>query len=160
MTASSGANGRGSPSLPNPTVPHQGEEVLPKPAVTPTIAVIDRSSEARDEIGALLEHVGYEVQTYASVEEYKSARRSGDAGCIILDVWSPGHSGLGLAAAVAAFRAGVPIIFVGAHADVHIAVQAMKAGATDFLTKPVRHLELLEAVKQATADHDRAANPA
>jgi FixJ family two-component response regulator len=73
------------------------------------------------------------------------------AGCIVLDVWMPGRGGLDLQAELVRTGKSLPIIFISGHADVHTSVRAMKAGAIDFLTKPVRHQDLLDAIRSAVA---------
>jgi DNA-binding response OmpR family regulator len=115
----------------------------------PVVALIDPDEEANEAIRSLLARYGMQVQHYRSAEEFIAGGLATDVGCVILDVWLPGMTGLQLQAEFTAAGALVPFIFVSSHADVDAAVRAMKAGASEFFTKPVRHLDLLEAVKRA-----------
>jgi FixJ family two-component response regulator len=91
------------------------------------------------------------VETYASVQGFVDSESSGSVGCLVLDVCMPGHSGLDFQANMIKAGLKVPIIFISGHADVHMSVRAMKAGAVEFLTKPVRHEELLSAINAVMA---------
>jgi FixJ family two-component response regulator len=101
------------------------------------------------------------VLTFCSAREFLAARLIDSPGCLVLDVRLPGLSGLDLQEELAGRRIQIPIIFISGHADVPMAVQAMKAGAMEFLTKPLRDQDLLDAVQKAverdrTARRDRA----
>jgi FixJ family two-component response regulator len=122
----------------------------------PIVVVIDDDSSIREALQGLLETAALEVELYASPREYLQSNRTDLAGCIILDVRLPGSSGLDFQQELA--RSGVltPVIFLTAYADIPMSVQAMKAGAVEFLTKPYRDQALLEAVLLAIEkDHAR-----
>jgi FixJ family two-component response regulator len=115
----------------------------------PIIAVIDDDVSVRESIQGLLETAALRVELFASPHEYLQARRKDDPSCIILDVRLPGSSGLDFQREMVAAGIRAPIIFITGYADVHMSVQAMKAGAVEFLTKPYRDQDLLEAVLSA-----------
>jgi FixJ family two-component response regulator len=115
----------------------------------PIVAVIDDDLSVRESIQGLLEMAALRVELFASPREYLQARRQDHPSCIILDVRLPGSSGLDFQRELAAAGIRAPIIFITGYADVHMSVQAMKAGAVEFLTKPYRDQELLEAVLAA-----------
>jgi FixJ family two-component response regulator len=116
---------------------------------TPIVAVIDDDLSIRESIQGLLETAAIRVELFASPREYVQARRKDHPSCIILDVRMPGSSGLDFQREIAAAGIRAPIIFITGYADVHMSVQAMKAGAVEFLTKPYRDQALLEAVLSA-----------
>jgi FixJ family two-component response regulator len=99
----------------------------------------------------LLQAAGYEVRGYASAGEFLLAGPGDTPGCVVLDVRMPGPSGLDLQAALAGQADALPLIFLTGHGDIPMSVQAMKAGAVDFLTKPVQRDALLTAVRNALA---------
>lgn len=115
----------------------------------PIVAVIDDDVSVRESIEGLLETAALRVELFASPREYLQARRKDHPSCIILDVRLPGSSGLDFQRELNAAGIHAPIIFVTGYADVHMSVQAMKAGAVEFLTKPYRDQDLLEAVLSA-----------
>ena len=115
----------------------------------PQVAVIDPDAESAQKLCLLLRPLGLDARTYASAEAFLDSGRAGEAECVILDLWLPGRNGLELQAEFARTGALVPFIFVSSHADVDSAVRAMKAGASEFFTKPLRHLDLVEAVRRA-----------
>ncbi len=115
------------------------------------VAVIDDDRDVREALEALLRSTGLRVETYASVQGFVDSESSGSVGCLVLDVCMPGHSGLDFQADMIKAGLKVPIIFISGHADVHMSVRAMKAGAVEFLTKPVRHEELLSAINAVMA---------
>jgi len=123
-----------------------------KPAV---VAVIDDDPSVRDALGRLFETVAIKAELFGSVDEYLKASKSHPANCIVLDVRLPGPSGLDLQAQLAKANNRTPIVFITAHADIPMSVRAMKAGAIEFLTKPFRHQELLDAVRNGI-EHDRS----
>lgn len=123
-----------------------------KPAV---VAVIDDDPSIRAALGSLFETVSLKADLFASVEEYLQASKSRSINCIVLDVRLPGPSGLDFQAQLASSNDGTPIVFITAHADIPMSVRAMKAGAIEFLTKPFRHQELLDAVRNGI-EHDRS----
>jgi FixJ family two-component response regulator len=121
----------------------------------PTIFVVDDDASMREALKNLLRSVGLEVQTFSSAQEFLSSERSKAAGCLVLDVRLPGLSGLDLQRELAQANVQIPIVFITAHGDIQMSVRAIKAGAVEFLTKPFRDQDLLDAVRQAI-DRDRA----
>lgn len=120
----------------------------------PIVFVVDDDAAVRDAIKDLLESVGMRVQTFISTNEFLSRTPVDAPSCLILDVRLPGMSGLEFQRHLNASGADIPIIFITGHGDIPITVQAMKAGAVDFLTKPFRDQELLDAIHKAI-DHDQ-----
>jgi FixJ family two-component response regulator len=120
----------------------------------PSVLIIDDDREFRDSVAGLLRSVGLDTRQFSSVSEFLKADPSDGPSCLVLDVRLPGRSGLELQRDLAAANRQVPIIFITAHADVPMTVQAMKGGAIEFLTKPFRDQELLDAV-EAGLDRDR-----
>jgi len=116
---------------------------------SPTVAVIDDDLSVRESIQGLLETAALRVELFASPREYLQAKRNDNPSCIILDVRLPGSSGLDFQRDMAAAGIRAPIIFITGYADVQMSVQAMKAGAVEFLTKPYRDQALLDAVLSA-----------
>ena len=121
----------------------------------PTVLIIDDDPEFRDSVGRLLRTVGLHTQQFSSVSDFFEADLSDGPTCLVLDVRMPGRSGLELQRDLAAANRQMPIIFITAHADVPMTVQAMKGGAIEFLTKPFRDQDLLDAVDAGLA-RDRA----
>src|SRR5580658_9871612 len=117
----------------------------------PTVLVIDDDPEFRDSVGRLLRSVGLHTQQFSSVSDFLKADPSDGPTCLVLDVRMPGRSGLELQRDLAAANRQLPIIFITAHADVPMTVQAMKGGAIDFLTKPFEDQDLLDAVQRGLA---------
>jgi FixJ family two-component response regulator len=113
------------------------------------VAVIDDDGNIRDAIESLLQSVGLPVKSYASVAEFISGRQSVDLGCLVLDVRLPGKGGLEFYEDLIRADIHLPVVFISGHADVPMSVRAMKAGAVEFLTKPVRHQDLLDAIRLA-----------
>jgi FixJ family two-component response regulator len=122
----------------------------------PTVFVIDDDESIREALKDLLESVGLRVETFASGPEFLQSRHSDLPGCLVLDVRMPGFSGLELQREMADANIHTPIIFITGHGDIPMTVRAMKAGAVEFLTKPFREQDLLDAIQQAL-DHDRVA---
>jgi FixJ family two-component response regulator len=122
---------------------------------TSTVLVIDDDAEFRDSVARLLRTVGLHTRQFSSVPDFLKADPPEGPTCLILDVRMPGRSGLELQRDLAAANRQVPIIFITAHADVPMTVQAMKGGAIEFLTKPFRDQDLLDAVEAGLA-RDRA----
>ncbi|MES0067951.1 response regulator [Mesorhizobium sp. M0074] len=114
-----------------------------------TVIVIDDDEGVREALQGLLESVGLYVEVFGSVQEFLDAKRPASPGCMILDIRLPGQSGLEFQEALAQSESTSPIILISAYADVPMSVRAMKAGAIEVLTKPVREQELLEAVQRA-----------
>ena len=132
------------------------------PDANPSVLIIDDDPEFRDSVGRLLRSVGLDIRQFSSVSEFLKADLSDGPTCLVLDIRMPGRSGLELQRDLAAANRLVPIIFITAHADIPMTVQAMKGGAIEFLTKPFRDQELLDAVDaglardRARRDSDRA----
>jgi FixJ family two-component response regulator len=120
----------------------------------PSIVVIDDDEEIREGLQGLLGSVGLHVELFASVQEFLGSARPDRPGCLVLDIRLPGRSGLDFHDDLARANVGIPVIFISGHADVPMSVRAMKAGAVEFLTKPVRHQDLLDAIQRAL-DEDR-----
>jgi FixJ family two-component response regulator len=114
-----------------------------------TIHVVESGSGQRIALGRLLRSVGYETRLYASAEEFVETSRTDEPGCVITEVRLQGGSGLELQRHLRALPYAPPVIVMTGFADVQMAVQCMKAGALDFLTKPLREQDLLDAVAAA-----------
>jgi len=122
------------------------------------VFVVDDEEPVRESLRSLLASVGHAVETYRSVQDFLEAERPDVTGCLVLDVRLPGISGLEFQRDMA--RAGVclPVVFITGHGDIPMSVMAMKAGAVEFLTKPLRPQDLLDAVHRGLAlDADRRA---
>ena len=120
-----------------------------------TVLVIDDDPDLRASVGRLLRSLGINVQLFASIPDFlKSAPPDGPT-CLVLDIRMPGQSGLDLQRELAAANREIPIIFVTGHGDIPMSVQAMKRGAIEFLTKPFRDQDLLDAI-QLGLSRDRA----
>ena len=114
----------------------------------PVVYVVDDDEGIRNSLESLIRSVGLSVQTFASAQEFLGTKRKA-AGCLVLDVRLPGLSGLDLQSELARAEIQTPIIFVTGHGDIPMSVRAMKAGAVEFLTKPFREEDLLDAIRQA-----------
>jgi len=129
---------------------------LPEAAPPPTVFVVDDDEEMRLALGNLFRSVGHEVRLFSSTMEFLQAVTSDAPGCLVLDVRLPGMSGLEFQAKLTQANAHIPIIFMTGHGDIPMSVRAMKAGAVDFLTKPFRDQDMLDAVAHAIeADRGR-----
>ena len=117
----------------------------------PVVYVVDDDSSVRNAITMLLEASGFKVETSDSAQAFLERDLVDASGCLVLDVQMEGLSGLDLQQALTTANVHLPIIFITGHGDVPMSVQAMKAGAVEFLTKPFREQELLSAVRQAVA---------
>lgn len=122
---------------------------------SPIIHVVDDDESLRESMSELLNAAGYRVRQYASTGEFLLDPPPDEPGCLLLDVRLPGPSGLDLQAGMQRHGIGVPVIFLTGYADVPSSVRAMKAGAVDFLEKPVTREVLLEAIRRAL-DFDAA----
>jgi FixJ family two-component response regulator len=120
------------------------------------VFVVDDDSSIREAIKSLVSLVGLRVETFGSAKDFLRHERPDLPGCVVLDVELPGLSGLDLQQELAAHGIKLPIIFITGYGDIPMSVRAMKAGATEFLTKPFRDQDLLDAIYQAV-EHDRAA---
>jgi RNA polymerase sigma factor (sigma-70 family) len=121
----------------------------------PSVWVVDDDPEFRESVARLLRTVGLSTRQFSSVHDFLKADPPEGPTCLVLDVRMPGRSGLELQRDLAAANRQVPIIFITAHADVPMTVQAMKRGAMEFLTKPFRDQDLLDAIEASLA-RDRA----
>jgi FixJ family two-component response regulator len=125
------------------------------PDATSTVFVIDDDPELRTSIGRLLRSIGLDVQLFASIADFLKSNPPNGPTCLVLDVRLPGRSGLELQRDLAASNRELPIIFITGHGDIPMSVQAMKGGAIEFLTKPFRDQEIVDAVQLGLA-RDRA----
>jgi len=114
-----------------------------------TVFIVDDDADVRESLQELLESVGLHSQAFGTAQEFLAVGRSDSPSCLILDVRLPGISGLDLQHELKKGRINIPIIFLTAHADVPMSVRAMKSGAVEFLTKPFRHQDLLDAVQRS-----------
>jgi FixJ family two-component response regulator len=119
------------------------------------VFVVDDDRSVREALDSLIRSVGFRVQTFASAQEFLHGERPEAPGCLVLDVRLPGLSGLDLQRELAEADVRIPIIFITGHGDIPMSVRAMKAGAVEFLTKPFRDQDLLDAIRQAI-ERDRA----
>ena len=127
-----------------------------KAAAVPTVFVIDDDGGMRQAIQDLVESVGLRAEAFATGEEFLKTPRTADPSCLVLDVRLPQMSGLEFQQKLAELGVRVPIIFITAHGDIPMSVRALKSGAVEFLTKPFRDQDLLDAIQQAL-QRDRAA---
>ena len=114
-----------------------------------TVFIIDDDSDMREAIADLVESVGLRAECFASGEEFLRKQRTGNPSCLVLDVRLPEMSGLDFQRRLAETEIQIPIIFITAHGDIPMSVRALKAGAVEFLTKPFKDQDLLEAIQQA-----------
>jgi FixJ family two-component response regulator len=122
----------------------------------PTVFVVDDDKSVRESLRDLLESVGLHCHAFATAQDFLDSKRTDDPSCLILDVRLPGLSGLDLQHELKRAKICIPIVFLTAHADIPITVRAMKLGAVEFLTKPFREQELLDAVHRSVS-RDRMA---
>lgn len=122
----------------------------------PIVFVVDDDAAVREAVQRLIASVGLRVETFGSTGAFLAAKRPDAPACLVLDVRLPDASGLELQRDLIAANVHIPIIFITGHADVPMTVRAMKAGAVEFLTKPFRGQELLDAIQEAIAK-DRVA---
>jgi FixJ family two-component response regulator len=115
----------------------------------PIVYVVDDDVSIREALSGLIRSVELDVETFSSAREFLQYRRSEVPACLVLDVRLPGLSGLDLQRELVSAKNGIPIIFITGHGDVPMSVRAMKAGAVEFLTKPFRDQDLLDAIQQA-----------
>ena len=123
------------------------------------VFVIDDDTSVRESLGNLIRSAGFTVQTFSSAQEFLISQRPKGTSCLVLDVQLPGLSGLDLQQELAKGGVEIPIIFITGHGDIPMSVRAMKAGALEFLTKPVNDEDLLDAIQQAIARDHRARQP-
>jgi FixJ family two-component response regulator len=129
------------PALPNG---HEGD-------AEPIVFVIDDDTAIRESLTSLFQSVGLRVEVFGSAPEFLQTRLPNAPSCLVLDIRLPGVSGLEFQMDLDKTGVRIPIIFMTGHGDIPMTVQAMKAGAVDFLTKPLRHQELIHAVTRALA---------
>lgn len=115
------------------------------------VFVVDDDASIRAALESLMRSVGHEVRTFASTQDFLSVERADLPGCLVLDVRLPGTSGLQFQRELAALSLWIPIVFITGHGDIEMSVAAMKAGALEFLTKPIREQALLDAVHRGIA---------
>jgi FixJ family two-component response regulator len=120
------------------------------------VFVVDDDESVRESLESLIRSAGLTVETFASAHEFLSERRADEPGCLVLDIRLPGLSGLDLQQQLAEIKIEIPIVFITGHGDIPTSVRAMKAGAVEFLTKPFRDEDLLDAIRQAV-ERDRVA---
>jgi FixJ family two-component response regulator len=121
----------------------------------PTVFVIDDDTSVREAITGVLNSVGLRAETFASPQEFLRQRPPDGPSCLVLDVRLPGISGLDFQNQLMQTNTRIPIVFITGHGDIPMTVRAIKAGAVEFLTKPFRDQDLLDAVQQAL-ERDRA----
>ena len=122
---------------------------------TETVFVVDDDLSVREALSSLIRSVGFHVQTFSSAVKFLQQPRPAGVSCLVLDVRMPGLSGLDLQGEFAKSGDPIPIIFITGHGDIPMAVRAIKAGAVEFLAKPFRDDDLLEAIRHAL-ERDRA----
>jgi FixJ family two-component response regulator len=120
----------------------------------PTVFIIDDDADVRASIQGLLKSVGLRSECFATAQEFLRSKRSDDPCCLVLDVRLPGISGLDFQHELTRVGIRIPIIFITGYGDIPMTVRAMKSGAVEFLTKPFRDQDLLDAIQQAL-DRDR-----
>jgi FixJ family two-component response regulator len=125
------------------------------PDANSTVLVVDDDPNLRESVGRLLRSVGINARLFASISDFLKSDLPDGPTCLVLDVRFPGQSGLELQRELAAADRGLPIVFVTGHGDIPMSVQAMKSGAIEFLTKPFRDQDLLDAI-QLGLSRDRA----
>ena len=125
------------------------------PDANATVFVVDDEEELRASVGRLLRSLGFDAQLFASTHDFLKSDPPEGPSCLVLDVRMPGKSGLEFQRELAAAKRELPIIFVTGHGDIPMSVQAMKRGAIEFLTKPFRDQDLLDAIEVGLA-RDRA----
>jgi FixJ family two-component response regulator len=113
----------------------------------PTVLVVDDDPALRESVGLLLESLGLDAQLFGSIADFLKSDPPDGPSCLVLDVRLPGQSGLDLQRELAAANRELPIIFITGHGDIPMTVQAMKGGAIEFLTKPFRDQDLLDAIQ-------------
>jgi FixJ family two-component response regulator len=134
---------------PSPNAPDLASRATPMSRVTPVVFVVDDDVSVRESLEALIREAGWQPVTFASAEEFLTYPRVPGPSCLVLDVTLPDLDGLDLQQRIAVDRTDMPIIFITGHGDVPITVRAMKAGAVEFLTKPVGDDVLLSAIRDA-----------
>jgi len=121
----------------------------------PIVFVVDDDASLRDALKSLIRSVGLQVELFASAQEFLQRKTPDVPSCLVLDIRLPGISGLDFQRKLAEAKIAIPVIFITGHGDIPMSVRAMKAGAVEFLTKPFRDQDLLDAI-QLALDRDRA----
>jgi FixJ family two-component response regulator len=124
------------------------------PATTSTVFVIDDDDLVRASVEGMLKSVGLHAETFGTAQEFLRRKRPDEPSCLVLDVRLPGMSGLDFQRQLVEAGIRIPVIFITGHGDIPMTVKAMKSGAIEFLTKPFRDQDLLDAIHQAL-DRDR-----
>jgi FixJ family two-component response regulator len=141
-------------SAASPVDPDDGKQLRMSSAAF--VHIVDDDQAVRESLGDLLQSMGYRVALYASASDFLKVELPDVPACLVLDVRLPGTSGLELQAYLASINAGLPVILMTGYGDIPMSVRAMKLGAVDFLTKPIRNQDLLDAVAVAIRkDGDR-----
>jgi FixJ family two-component response regulator len=122
----------------------------------PIVFIVDDDASIRAALSSLVRSVGLQVETFSSAKEFLQHKRPEAPACLVLDVRLPGLSGLDLQRELMEGNPRIPIIFITGHGDIPMTVRAMKAGAVEFLTKPFRDQDLLDAINQAIAQDAEA----
>jgi FixJ family two-component response regulator len=120
-----------------------------KSAAVPTVFIVDDDSGMRQAVQDLVESVGLRAESFSTGEEFLKRQRTTDPSCLVLDVRLPQMSGLDFQRQLGEIGVQIPIIFITAHGDIPMSVNALKSGAVEFLTKPFRDQDLLDAIQQA-----------
>jgi FixJ family two-component response regulator len=120
-----------------------------KAATVPTVFIVDDDRGMRQAVQDLVESVGLRAEAFATGQEFLNKKRTSDPSCLVLDVRLPQMSGLDFQRRLTEIGMQIPIIFITAHGDVPMSVKALKSGAVEFLTKPFRDQDLLDAIQQA-----------
>jgi len=115
----------------------------------PIVYIVDNDADVRDGLKALFESVGLRCEVFSSASQFLTRKAPDEVSCLVLDVRLPGLSGLDIQEALVAAQISIPVVFITGHGDVPMTVKAMKAGAVEFLTKPFREQELLDAIRAA-----------
>jgi RNA polymerase sigma factor (sigma-70 family) len=133
---------------------------MPTPSVPESIVyVVDDDADVREGLQSLFQSVGLKSQVFASTADFLTLKHDDQASCLILDVRLPGLSGLDFQAELVKAHTNIPIIFITGYGDIPMSVKAMKAGAVEFLAKPLREQDLLDAVRIAIErDRERRKN--
>jgi FixJ family two-component response regulator len=119
------------------------------PAAVPTVFIVDDDGGVRRAIQDLVESVGLRAESFATAQEFLNRQQTPDPSCLVLDVRLPKMSGLDFQRTLTDLGIQIPIIFITAHGDIPMSVRALKSGAVEFLTKPFRDQDLLDAIQQA-----------
>ena len=122
----------------------------------PTVFVVDDDASVREALSSLIRSAGLRVEVFSSAREFLRVKASDKPACLVLDVRLPGLSGMDLQRDLVEANNPIPIIFITGHGDIPMSVRAMKAGAAEFLTKPFRDQDLLDAIRQAIERDSKA----